>query len=533
MVWFLCRLLRRSGAKLPTGSGAHLPLLRLDVSLCSFPVFPPRKARQATRRLLKLLSSRRQELAGALETLESDPISLYSSHAAALVSAVADPLISFDLYRFLRSAGGGGGGPPSDPPSLLCSLLGSQLRSRSPRPFRLRFYLGEMKKHEAHPSYEEFRALTSCLNPSLAGSFFEEVIETLGPDSTTFAAAISFYVENGLVEEALGLAERARKEVEGPHCVEFYTSLMGLHRIRRDPKAAMEAFLEMEEGAEVAAGEGTYWVLLEILCVAGWAKLCWAILQRMKERGGFNSPSESSGLILMRAFLQRDMVREAEWLFREGVLREKESCAVFAELMSEKKMPLAALELLRTTPHLISCAEFLIKGCGKAGLVEDAETIFREFGFSENEPVRRRLPLLSSMVFVYSRAARRSSAERAWSQLEASGGLAAEPCLWMMSMYGEMGLFDSVEKMFDQWKNSGVPLNEDGYGALVNAYTRAGKLIKARGCLSEMRKSGLRPPPAICYQISEGFLRAGLLTQAAVVANELRVSGSWVDDGRA
>lgn len=531
MAWFLRRLLRRSGTKLPADSAAALPLFRLELPLCSFPVSPPRKGRQATRRLLKLLSSRRRELAGALETLESDPVSLSSSQAAALVSAVADPLISFDLYRFLRSAAVAGGASFRPCSSLLCSLLGSQLRSRSPHPFRLRFYLGEMRRHGALPSYGEFRALISSLDPSLAGSFLEEVVEALGPDSTTFAAAISVYAEKGLVEEALGLAERARKEVEGPLCAEFYSSLMGLHRIRRDPKAAMEAFLEME-GATGAADEGAHWALLEILCAAGWAKLCWAILQRMKQRGRLRPPNEGSGLILMRAFLQRDMVREAEWLFREGALKEKESCAAFAELMAEeKKMPLAALELLRTTPHLVSCAEFLIKGCGKLGLVEEAETIFRELGVSENEPARGPLPLLSSMLFVYSRAGRRSRAERAWGQLEAAGGLTGEACLWMMAMYGEMGLLDSVEKVFDQWRNSGLPLHEDGYGALVNAYARAGMLTKARDCLSEMRKSGLRPTAAICCQISDGFLRAGLPTQAAAVVNELRVSGSRVGDG--
>ncbi|MQL76881.1 hypothetical protein Taro_009277 [Colocasia esculenta] len=526
-------LLRRPASALlsPSHPLAPPPVLLL-LRFSSLPARPPpRKGRQAIRRLLKLLPPRRHSpnhpaLSAALDALEGNPHALSPSHAAALVSAVANPLLSFDFYRFLRAAQGTAFRPDS---CLFSSLLGSQLGSISPHPFRIRFYLEQTKKYVGRFSYGDFRCLFGALFPgrsALARSFLDEVVEVLGPDSATFAAAISVYIDNGLVEDARKVAERAKREIEGHHAVEFYSSLMALHRLNKDAKAAMETFLGMEEEG-VAADEGIYRTLLEILCGFGWAKLCWAILEEMRKRGSFSLP-ESLGLELMRTFFKRDMVHEAEWLFREGILKEDESFSSFAELMAEKRMPLVAFELLKTAGHLQDCSAFLIRGCGKVGLIEEAERIFREIRCCDNIEVQR--SLLSSMIYVYTRAGLRRSAETLWEQLEASGGFTEEASICMMSMYGEMGLLGDVEKVFDWWKHSGLPMNEDSYFVLINALIKTGRLNKARDCLLEMRKVGIQPTSRIYSHMMEGYLKAGILNLAAALLDEYKSSGLTSDD---
>nr|XP_010941832.1 pentatricopeptide repeat-containing protein At5g39980, chloroplastic [Elaeis guineensis] len=529
----LCRRLRRLRPIFPSQS-TPLPIFYSDSSPSqntpATATSPPRKGQQAVRRLLKLLSPSSQNahdpnLSHALDALRTSPTTISASAAATLVSAAADPLLAFDFYRFLRSLR-----PHFHPDSsLLSALLRTQLRSRSPHPFRIRFYLGEMRKHCVALSPADFRSLFTGLFPErcdLARSLLDQLIEVLGPSSEIYSIAIAILTENGLIDEAIKVSERAKTEIDSP-ALGFYSSLMNLYMVTGDGKVAMEAFLEMGERG-ILADEEIYRNLLGILCQVGWMKLSWVVLEEMMKNATFRH-DEALSLDLMKGFLKQGMVSEAGFLLREGMIKKKESFFIFAEAMVKKKMVMEAFDLLRTVCEPEFYAASLIHGCGKLGLIEEAEKIFREIKSLEGNKMLD--SMYASMIYVYSKAGLRRLAEVAWEEMEVAGALSGEACLYMMSMYGELGLFEKVAKMFDRWLESGVCVNVEGYGVLINALVKAGKLKEARSHLSDMRSHGIQLTSSIYSLLMEGYLKAGLLNHALAMLEEYKISGLRIEDG--
>ncbi|KAG1365156.1 putative pentatricopeptide repeat-containing protein, chloroplastic [Cocos nucifera] len=327
-----------------------------------------------------------------------------------------------------------------------------------------------MRKHCVALSPADFRSLFAGLFPErrdLARSLLDQLIEVLGPSSEIYSIAVAILTENGLIDEAIKVSERAKAEIDGP-ALGFYSSLMNLYMVTGDGKAAMEAFLEMGERG-IWADEEIYRKLLRILCQAGWMKLSWVVLEEMMKNATFR-------------------LCEPEFY-----------------------------------------AASLIHGCGKLGLIEEAEKIFREIKSLEGNKMLD--SMYASMIYVYSKAGLRRLAEVAWEEMEVAGALSGEACLYMMSMYAELGLFEKVVKMFDRWLQSGVCVNVEGYGVLMNALVKAGKLNEARSHLSAMRSHGVQPASSIYSLLMEGYLKAGLLNHALAMLEEYKILGLRIEDG--
>lgn len=337
---------------------------------------------------------------------------------------------------------------------------------------------------------------------------------------------MAILTENGFIDEAIKVSERAKVEIDNPE-LGFYSSLMNLYMVTGDGKAAMEAFLEMGERG-ILADDEICSILLGIFCQVGWMKLSWVVLEEMMKNVTFR-PDEALSLDLMKGFLKQGMVSEAGFLLREGMIKTKESFFIFAEVMVEKKMAMEAFDILRTVcePEFYSAS--LIRGCGKFGLIEEAEKIFKEIKSLEGNKMLD--SIYASMIYVYWKAGLRRLAEVAWEEMEVAGALSGEACLYMMSMYDELGLFEIVVKMFARWFQSGVCVNVEGYGVLINALVRAGKLNEARSHLSHMRSRGIRPTSSIYSLLMEGYLKAGLLNHALAMLEDCKISGLRIEDG--
>ncbi|KAI0518702.1 hypothetical protein KFK09_006138 [Dendrobium nobile] len=166
---------------------------------------PSRRGRQAVRRLLKLLplpeNSPNPQLSDAIITLRTSPESLTSVAIAALISAVGDPLLSFNFYRFLRCSASTASIPFSPDAAVYSSLLGTQLLSRSPHLPRIRFYLSEAKRLGVSFSPAALCSLISPLLPdrlNIVILFLQELLRTLGPASGFSAGTAAVFVKNGL-----------------------------------------------------------------------------------------------------------------------------------------------------------------------------------------------------------------------------------------------------------------------------------------------------------------------------------------------
>ncbi|XP_042518575.1 pentatricopeptide repeat-containing protein At5g46580, chloroplastic-like [Macadamia integrifolia] len=506
--------------------------LRLSTSAAANPdQSHPRKGRQAIRRILKLLSTvKSSHLYEALQSLESSPQSLSSSEASILVDAISNPLISFDFYRFLRSCRS----TFKPEPILFSSLIKSQLLSINPQLFKIQYYFDEMKKHKVSLSPNDFCSFFGIVLPNYVATaefFVRGLLEEIEFDEGAYCYAISVYAQHGLYKEAILVAERARVRGSNPSLA-FYSCLMDVYSKNVDARAAMKLFLEMED-AGVLADEGIYRTLLGVLCRVGWVKLCGVILEEMRKVG--YRPDKCLAMDLIGRFVEEDIVSEAVSLFEEGILKDNHSLATFVKAMVEKRRHGVAFELVKKVQHSgfdVNGHVYasLIRGCGKIGLVDEAEKIFAEIKSSEG--IKNRKLVYSSMINVYSRAEMKASAEMVWNEMESLMGsrVSEEALLSMMSLYGALGLVDDTVRVFNWWKNSGCCLNIDAYVVLVNALVKSGKLNQAKDCLLEMRMSSIHPTIQIYSAMMEGYLQVGLLNHALMVFDEYKISGLEADE---
>ncbi|KAK9137067.1 hypothetical protein Sjap_007661 [Stephania japonica] len=167
----------------------------------------------------------------------------------------------------------------------------------------------------------------------------------------------------------------------------------------------VKLFFEMDGGGGggVFANGGIYGVLLGILCRAGWVKLCVVVLEEMKRFGC--RPDERLTMDLVQLFFKQNMGSEVRYFVEEGILKDKSSLALSVRAMAEEGKPISALELLENLRESESNADgsiyaSLILGCGKLGLIEEAERIFSEF--KSLECVKNAELAYTSMVYVYS-----------------------------------------------------------------------------------------------------------------------------------
>ncbi|XP_010242518.1 PREDICTED: pentatricopeptide repeat-containing protein At1g03560, mitochondrial-like [Nelumbo nucifera] len=534
---FLCHSVRHSRLRTPAtlSISASLSLLSSQTETTNPNNPPPRKGRQAVRRLLKLLSTASQQnqnphLCEILKSLQCSPVTISTSQASTLISSISNPLISFDFYRFLRSLK-----PVFQPDSILfSSLIKSQLQSVNPHLPKILFYFGEMKKHKVSLSHDDFCCLFCLVVPGyvdIADFFVRELLEKAEFDECAYNYAMSIYAKHGLYKEAILVAERARARSR-ELTLEFYSCTMDVYGKKEDAGSAMKLFLEMEERG-ILADERVYRNLLGVLCKAGWVKLCWVILEEMRKVGC--RPDERLAMDLLRRFLKEGMVLEAGCFFKEGILKDMKSLAVYAEAMEETKRPWTAFQLVqdlcKSGLDVSGCVyASLIRGCGKIGLIYVAEKIFA--GVKSSTSVENRESVYTSMIYVYSRAQMKKSAEIFWNEMESTVGFGgnAEPFLYMMSMYGELGLIEDVLRMFDRWKNSGCCVNIDAYAVLIDALSKSGKLNQARSYLLEMRRSKIHPSSSIYAYIMDGYLQVGLLNHAITMLDEYTMLGLEADE---
>ncbi|KAK9161417.1 hypothetical protein Syun_007758 [Stephania yunnanensis] len=424
----------------------------------------PRKANQSVRRIVRLLSpSRSPNLSEALETLEYSPQEFSTQQASALVSAIGNPLISFDFYRFLKSQT-----PIFRPDSVLyASLIKSQVQSVNPHIPRIRFYLDEMRKRKVAMSKEDFEGLFELgvsKSVEIGGFLVGEVLEKSEFQESFYNWAISVYGKHGFCEEGLMVAERARARSERLSSG-FYECVMGVYSVNGDARGAMELFFEMDERG-VIASEGIYGVLLGILCRAGWAKLCFVVLEEMK-RLGFR-PDERLTMDLIQLFVKQNMGSEVKYFVEEGIVKDTSSLALSVRPMAEEESNVDG-----------SVYASLILGCGKSGLIEEAERIFSEF--KSLECVKNAKSAYASMVYVYSRAEMRRMAEKVFQEMEVKTDSTGrtDVFLHMIAMYATLGLFDDMVKMFEELvKKCGASV--EAYAILIGAFTKSGKRFAVR-----------------------------------------------------
>ncbi|KAJ4969387.1 hypothetical protein NE237_016088 [Protea cynaroides] len=491
----------------------------------------PRKGRQSIRRILKLLSTvKSPHLYEALQSLESSPQTLSSSQASTLIDAISNPLISSDFYRFLRSC------KPTfkHEPILFSSLIKSQLQSVNPQLFKIRYYFDEMKKNKVSLSPNDFCSFFEIVLPNyiaIAEFFVRELLEEIEFDEGAYCCAISIYAQHGLYKEAILVADRARTRGPNPSLA-FYSCMMDVYGKNLDARSAMKLFLEMEE-LGVLPDEKIYRTLLGVLCRVGSVKLCRVILEEMRKVG--YRPDKCLAMDLMGKFVEEDNVSGAVSLFKEGILKDSHSLATFVEVMAEKRRPRVALDLVKSMRHSgfdVNGHVYasLIRGCGKSGLVDEAEKIFADIKSSEG--IENQELVYSSMIYVYSKAEMKASAEMVWNEMESLMGsrISEDALLSMMSLYGALGLINEVVRVFNWSKNSGLCLNIDAYVVLVNALVRSGKLNQAKDYFLEMRMSNIYPTTQIYSAMMEGYLQVGLLSHAIMMFDEFKMSGLEADE---
>ncbi|KAK9139497.1 hypothetical protein Scep_009178 [Stephania cephalantha] len=382
-----------------------------------------------------------------------------------------------------------------------------------------------MRKRKVALSKEGFEGLFELgvsKSVEIGGFLVGEVLEKSEFEESFYNWAISVYGKHGFCEEGLLVAERARAR-SARLSLGFYECVMGVYSVKGDARGAMKLFFEMDERG-VIASEGIYGVLLGILCRAGWAKLCFAVLEEMK-RFGFR-PDERLTMDLVQLFVKQNMGSEVKYFVEEGILKDTSSLALSVRPMAEEGKPISALELLKSMRESESNVDgsvyaSLILGCGKSGLIEEAERIFSEF--KSLECVKNAELAYTSMVYVYSRAEMRRMAEKVFQEMEVKTDLTGrtDVFLHMIAMYATLGLFDDMVKMFEELvKKCGASV--EAYAILIGAFTKSGKMNRARDLLLEMRSFGVCPNNSIYSSLIEGYLELGLVNNAIAIENEYK-----------
>ncbi|KAF5180749.1 Pentatricopeptide repeat-containing protein [Thalictrum thalictroides] len=368
----------------------------------------------------------------------------------------------------------------------------------------------------------------------IAEFFVMEVLEKHEYDESSYNVLISIYTKYGMCEDAIMIAEKAKARFEKLG-LGFYACLMDVYKVNGDMREAMKTFMEMEDKG-IVADEGIYMALLGIFCRGGSVKLCSVVLEEMRQVGC--RPDEGLRMDLMKLFLKEGMVCEAEILAKDEFLKDSESMPAVVEAMADKGRPLEALEIIKNMrksgKNVDGCVyASLIHGCGRNGLIEDAEKVFEDFKLLEGaENAEKFESVYTSMVYLYSKTEMREKAEMFFNQMEGELGFAGSEKVfsYMMSMYGALGLFNDVERMFERWKRSCFSLNVDAYAFLLEALSKSGKMNRARDFLFEMRSSGMHPNNSIYLSLMEGYLLLGLVNHAVVLLDEYKLLGLEMDD---
>ncbi|PIA39407.1 hypothetical protein AQUCO_02600096v1 [Aquilegia coerulea] len=394
-----------------------------------------------------------------------------------------------------------------------------------------------MKKHKVCLSKDDLTCLFEMFvvdYVEIAELFVKEVLEKHEYDESSYNVLISIYTKYGMCKDAVLIAEKAKARFEKLG-LGFYACLMDVYKVNGDMKAAMKAFMEMEDRG-IVADEGIYMALLGIFCRGGSVKLCAVVLEEMRRVGC--RPDEGLRMDLMKLFVKEGMVSEAEILAKDEFFKDSESLSAVVEAMADKGRPLEALEIiknmLKSGKNVDGCVyASLIHGCGRNGLIEDAEKVFEEFKFMEGaENAEKFESVYTSMVYLYSKTEMRTKAEMFFNQMETEFGFAGSEkvFLCMMSMYGALGLFNDVERMFGRWKSSCSSLTVDAYAVLLEALSKSGKMNRARDSLLEMRSSGIHPNGSVYSSMMEGYLLLGLVNHAIALLDEYKLLGLEMDD---
>ncbi|CAL0312258.1 unnamed protein product [Lupinus luteus] len=241
-----------------------------------------------------------------------------------------------------------------------------------------------------------------------AVQWFERMYKTgLMPDEVTYSAILDVYAKLGKVEEVINLYEKARATGWKPDNITF--SVLGKMFGEAGDYDGIRYVLQEMKSIGVQANLVVYNTLLEAMGKAGKPGFARSLFEEMIDLG--ISPDEKTLTALIKIYGKARWSRDALELW---------------DRMKENRWPMDFF-LYNT----------LLNMCADVGLVEEAETLFRDMKQSEH-----RKP-------------------DSWSYTA------------MLNIYGSEGNVDKAMKLFEEMSKSGVELNIMGCTCLIQCLGKA------------------------------------------------------------
>lgn len=272
-----------------------------------------------------------------------------------------------------------------------------------------------------------------CYLYDKAVHWFERMYKTgLMPDEVTYSAILDVYARLGKVEEVISLYERGRGTGWKPDPITF--SVLGkMFGEAGDYDGIRYVFQEMES-VGVQPNLVVYNTLLEAMGKAGKPGFARSLFEEMIESG--IAPNEKTLTAVIKIYGKARWSRDALELWRR---------------MKDNGWPMDFI-LYNT----------LLNMCADVGLVEEAETLFRDMKQSEH----------------------------------------CKPDSWsytaMLNIYGSQGDVDKAMRLFDEMCKLGVELNVMGFTCLIQCLGKAMEfddLVRVYGISVER---GIKPDDRLC-----------------------------------
>ncbi|KAG2408473.1 hypothetical protein LR48_Vigan01g203200 [Vigna angularis] len=266
-----------------------------------------------------------------------------------------------------------------------------------------------------------------------AVQWFEMMYKTgLMPDEVTYSAILDVYARLGKVEEVISLYERGRASGWKPDPITF--SVLGkMFGEAGDYDGIRYVFQEMES-VGVQPNLVVYNTLLEAMGKAGKPGFARGLFEEMIESGVV--PNEKTLTAVIKIYGKARWSRDALELWQR---------------MKENDWPMDFI-LYNT----------LLNMCADVGLVEEAETLFRDMKQSAH----------------------------------------CKPDSWsytaMLNIYGSQGDVDKAMKLFEEMSKSGVELNVMGFTCLIQCLGRAMEFDDLVRVFYSSVERGIKPDDRLC-----------------------------------
>ncbi|GLJ42855.1 hypothetical protein SUGI_0888390 [Cryptomeria japonica] len=484
---------------------------------------PPRKARQACRRFLKLLSnSDDTHFQKTLILLRESPEKISSSQASLLINKIGDPLMAYDFYRFMKAQ------PGFEPRGVLYgALIDTQVKSKNPKPYKIRFYLDEMRKRNLKFSEREYGILFNTflgIDLELADVCFELMKATgttLAVESYNFV--IGACLSHGLYDKALLIVEEMRIENVSFN-EETYCNILRVCKHFGNANEAVRIFREMK-GNSINLSLETYNLLLIVVVSAGETKVATAIVEEMRVLGF--KPDKGFLENSAKAYLKSNMLDEVDNLLKDESLKDRNGISDLIKIFAGKKILLQEFEALQLMEKSGLDASNLdlskvIYACARIGMVGEAIKVY-DYVKASNRIIDKSIYL--AMLCVFCKAEMQHSAEKFFEEMSDHGFVNEGAYLYMMTLYGNLGRLEDVMKTFQSMKENRCNINVDAYSVLIDIMGKAGRMNQARKFLLEMRKSQIQPNNVIYSTLIRSYLSIGRLDCSLMYIEEFRCSG--------